>query len=140
MALPSLERTEAGFEKQIGVNHFVSKSALSAFVGRSQFILQGHFYLTNLLLGRLAKSQSARVVVLSSVAHSFGKVDCADLHFRHGRSYRPWVAYGQSKSANLLFAKALADHCLKNKLDIAVVSVHPGEIKTNLWRWVSVVS
>ena len=65
-----------------------------------------------------------------------GKVDCADLHFRHGRSYRPWTAYGQSKSANLLFAKALADQCLKNKLDIAVVSVHPGEIKTNLWRWV----
>lgn len=116
MALPNLERTDAGFERQIGVNHF------------------GHFYLTRLLLGQIVKGEEGRVVVLSSTAHSMGNVDTSDLHFTNGRVYRPWTSYGQSKAANLLFAKSLADK-LKVKNDkVTAVSVHPGVIQTNLFN------
>ena len=116
MALPKLEFTDAGFEKQIGVNHF------------------GHFYLTQLLQKKIQESPNTagRIVVLSSSAHNFGSVQPEDLHYTKGRKYISWQAYGQSKLANLLHAKALADR-LKGT-DVTAVAVHPGVIKTNLWR------
>lgn len=118
MAVPKRETTPAGFEKQIGVNHF------------------GHAYLTQLLLDKLKSTATAevkgRIVVLSSSAHSMGSVKPEDLHFTQGRHYKAWVAYGQSKLANMLFAKSLADKLKDN--NIAAVSVHPGVIQTNLWQ------
>lgn len=120
MATPKLSYTEDGFEKQIGVNHF------------------GHAYLNQFLYEKLCKQDSkSRVVTLSSSAHGFGSIDLDNLHYRSsGRAYTPWGAYGQSKLANLLFAKGLA-----NKLNedghaskITSVSLHPGVIRTNLWR------
>ena len=74
----------------------------------------------------------ARVVVLSSSAHNMGNVDPSDLHFTKGRIYSPWVAYGQSKQADLLFAKALAEKTKGS--NVTSVSVHPGVIATALWR------
>jgi NAD(P)-dependent dehydrogenase (short-subunit alcohol dehydrogenase family) len=116
MALPRRETTDAGFEKQIGVNHF------------------GHAYLTQLLLASLdCPDTLGRVVVLSSSAHTMGRVVPSDLHYTQGRAYSGWEAYGQSKLANLLFAKGLADS-LSAKTHITAVSVHPGVIQTNLWR------
>ncbi|KAJ1404720.1 hypothetical protein B484DRAFT_338029 [Ochromonadaceae sp. CCMP2298] len=122
MALPKREETEHGWEKQIAVNHF------------------GHFYLTQLLQEKMAASPytAGRIVVLASSAHQFGQVKTEDLHYTKGRRYRSWEAYGQSKLANLLFAKGLADH-LKDSGDantrkLTAVAVHPGVIKTNLWR------
>jgi NAD(P)-dependent dehydrogenase (short-subunit alcohol dehydrogenase family) len=53
----------------------------------------------------LVAQAGCRVVVLSSTAHSFGSVDVGDLHYKKGRAYSPWGAYGQSKACNLLFAK-----------------------------------
>lgn len=116
MALPSLEYTDAGFEKQIGVNHF------------------GHAYLTRLLLPLMQRdtTSAGRVVVLASTAHTMGSVDVNDLHYQHGRTYASWGAYGQSKLANILFAKELADRTMDSH--ITAVSVHPGVIQTNLWR------
>ena len=116
MALPKLEFTDAGFEKQIGVNHF------------------GHFYLTKLLQQKMldTPNTAGRIVVLSSSAHSMGSVNPSDLHYTKGRSYAGWEAYGQSKLSNLLFAKALADRLKGTPL--TAVSVHPGVIKTNLWK------
>jgi len=116
MALPNKEYTDAGFERQIGVNHF------------------GHFYLTQLLQDKLLTTPhtAGRVVVLSSSAHNMGKVVPSDLHYTNGRAYKGWEAYGQSKLANLLFAKGLADR-LKGTPATAV-SVHPGVIQTNLWK------
>jgi len=122
MALPKREETDAGFEKQIGVNHF------------------GHFYLTQLLKSKLAGTPdtAGRVVVLSSSAHAIGSVKPEDLHYSKGRSYRAWEAYGQSKLANLLFAKGLADRCLEdadpNVQRLTAAAVHPGVIQTNLWQ------
>jgi NAD(P)-dependent dehydrogenase (short-subunit alcohol dehydrogenase family) len=118
MALPKLEYTDAGFEKQIGVNHF------------------GHFYLVNLLKDKMlaTPNTNGRIVVLSSVAHNMGSVVPADLHYKNGRTYSAWGGNGQSKMANLLFAKGLAERLKGTPL--TAVSVHPGTIQTNLWKYV----
>jgi len=118
MALPELSRTADGFETQIGVNHF------------------GHALLVRLLRPKLeAQGHKSRVVVLASTAHKMAKqLDVRDLHFRarDGSGYSAWGAYGASKLANVLFAKALAKQMSSEQ--VAVTSVHPGVIRTPLWR------
>ena len=113
------------------------------------FICQGHSYLTQLLLPRMIEQQSpSRIVVLASSAHSFGEFQTTDLNYRTrtatapapatpkpARTYQGWDAYKQSKAANILFAKALADRLAKTAPYISTVSVHPGVIRTNLWRY-----
>lgn len=76
--------TVDGFEGQIGTNHL------------------GHFALTNLLLPKLTD----RVVTVSSLMHHFGYISLKDLNFR-SRPYSAWLAYSQSKLANLLFTSEL---------------------------------
>ncbi|KAG8458924.1 hypothetical protein KFE25_004258 [Diacronema lutheri] len=116
MAIPQRELTSAGFEKQIGINHFA------------------HHLLYRLLEPKLcAQPAGCRVVTLASAAHTFGSVDTADLHYSK-RAYTPWGAYGQSKLANVLFAKAVADRNAAN--GVRSVSVHPGVIRTPLWKHV----
>jgi len=119
MALPNLERTRDGFEMQIGVNHF------------------GHALLTRQLLPIMeAQATPSRIVTLSSVAHQMAEeFDVANLHFEGEASnkYSPWSAYGSSKLANALFAQALSKR-LPADGKITSVSVHPGVIRTNLWR------
>ena len=73
------------------------------------------------------------------MAHARGTVDLADLHFKNGRAYSPWGAYGQSKSANILMIRELADRLGANS-NITAFSVHPGVIKTNLTRNMNVPS
>lgn len=117
MALKDLQFTKQGFEKQIGVNHF------------------GHFHLTSLLLPKMkAQGTPCRVVTLSSVAHeSFGELDLDNLHYSAGRKYSAWGAYGQSKLANLLFTKGLHARVMGDT-SISALAVHPGVIRTQLWR------
>jgi WW domain-containing oxidoreductase len=118
MALP--ERTlKHGQELQLLTNHV------------------GHFILTTRLLPRLA--DGGRVVVLSSSAHKYpprGGIAFDDLTLANG--YRGWSAYGQSKLANLLFARALAKR-LEGTGKVAN-AVHPGVIPTNLGRHMSPVA
>ncbi len=108
MAIP--RRTTAdGFEMQLGTNHL------------------GHFALAGRLLPALLAAGAARVVVVSSAAHRSGRIAFDDLMGE--RSYSRWGAYGQSKLANLLFARELsrrADGAL------LVASAHPGYAATNL--------
>ena len=108
MALPQKETTRQGFEKQIGINHI------------------GHHAFTRLLLGCMA--DDGRVVTVASTAHRqpWVSVDTSDLSFDKGRKYTPWGAYGQSKAANILFAKALADELAAAGSSILSVSLHPG--------------
>lgn len=122
MALPNAEYTAAGFERQIGVNHF------------------GHAYLTLLLLNKMKNQDFPnRIVVLASTAHTMADgLDVNDLHYKKGRRYSGWGAYGQSKLANVLFAKSLGDK-LKGT-NTTAVSLHPGVISTNLWRASSLLS
>jgi NAD(P)-dependent dehydrogenase (short-subunit alcohol dehydrogenase family) len=120
MATP-LGRTTDGFETQMGINHL------------------GHFLLTTLLLDRLRSSAPARVVVVASNAHRRGSRDGvlatlgsdsdSDPHY-HKRKYQPFVAYGDSKLANIVFARALA-HRLAGS-GVTALSLHPGVIPTQL--------
>jgi len=111
-----LMRTEEGFEMQMGTNHL------------------GHFLLTNLLLPLVKKAgPGARIVVVASLAHSQGnnKIQWEDLSYEK-TPYHSYNAYCQSKLANVLFAKELA----AREKDIQVYSLHPGVVKTDLWRHV----
>ncbi|CAL5229395.1 g12713 [Coccomyxa viridis] len=108
--------TKDGFEMQIGTNHF------------------GHFALTKELLPSMkALGTPARIVVVSSMAHEMGAIDLQDLHYRH-RAYSSWGAYGQSKLANILFAKQLAKDL--EGTNIKAYSLHPGIINTPLTKHV----
>ncbi|MFJ4777223.1 oxidoreductase [Streptomyces sp. NPDC088762] len=112
MALP-YGRTADGFETQFGVNHL------------------GHFALTGLLLPRLrAAAPGARVVNVSSGFHVLGNVDPDDLGYERG--YRRWVAYGRSKTANLLFTHELSRRFTAAGSAIVAAAAHPGYASTNL--------
>src|SRR5215831_10801323 len=87
MANPST-RDARGYESQFSTNHL------------------GHFQLTARLWPALQRATGARVVSLSSVGHRRAAVDFEDPNFEH-REYDRWIAYGQSKTANALFAVAL---------------------------------
>ena len=112
MACPA-GKTSDGFEMQFGTNHI------------------GHFLLTNLLAPALIKGAPARVVALSSRAHHMSPIDFDDPNFE-SRDYNKWVSYGQSKTANVLFAVEL-DKRLADK-GVRAFSVHPGVIETELSR------
>jgi NAD(P)-dependent dehydrogenase (short-subunit alcohol dehydrogenase family) len=105
--------TSDGFETQLGTNHI------------------GHFLLTGMLVPALVASAPSRVVVLSSAAHTITGIDFDDPMFER-REYDPWQAYGQSKTANALFALEL-DRRLARQ-GVAAYSVHPGRIMTELGR------
>ncbi|MBB5933086.1 oxidoreductase [Streptomyces zagrosensis] len=112
MALPP-RRTADGFELQMGTNHL------------------GPFALTGLLLPRLlAAGAGARVVTVSSALHYTAKVDLTDLHM--DRRYRRWIAYGRSKSANLLFTHELARKLRASGSDLVAAAAQPGYAATNL--------
>jgi len=111
MALP-LGRTADGFETQFGVNHL------------------GHFALTGLLLPALLDTPGARVVTVSSMMHVLGNVDIDDLNSE--RRYRRWIAYGRSKTANLLFTHELARRAAATGAELVAAAAHPGYAATNL--------
>ena len=90
----------------------------------------GHFALTLGFLPALKASGNARVVVLSSTAHKLSAIRWDDVHFAN--DYDKWQAYGQSKTADSLFAVAL-DQRTKDS-GIRAFSVHPGGIMTPLQR------
>ncbi|WP_371781323.1 SDR family NAD(P)-dependent oxidoreductase [Streptosporangium subroseum] len=115
MASPET-RTSEGWELQFATNHL------------------GHFALATGLHRALAAADGARVVALSSSAHLRSPVVFEDIHFRN-RAYEPWLAYGQSKTANVLFA--VKANRLWASDGITVNAVHPGGIRTNLQRYVA---
>ena len=106
MATP-LNRDARGLESQFATNHL------------------GHFQLTNRLWSALKQANGARIVNLSSRGHHFSPVVFEDVNFER-RAYDPWAAYGQSKTANILFTVSLDE---KGKADnIRAFAVHPGGI------------
>ncbi|MEO5760770.1 MAG: SDR family oxidoreductase [Vicinamibacteria bacterium] len=112
MALPKLQQA-FGYELQFFTNHI------------------GHFILVTGLLDVLAAD--GRVVMLSSSAHTQAPKGGIEFENLSGeRDYAGWKAYGQSKMANLLFAKELARRFEGTKR--TANSLHPGVIATNLWR------
>ena len=113
MATPEL-RTREGWELQFATNHL------------------GHLAFTTGLHDALAAARGGRVVVVSSVGHINGGVDFDDVNFER-RAYDPWVAYSQSKTANVLFAVEAARRWADDR--IAVNALNPGRIwGTNVTR------
>lgn len=91
----------------------------------------GHFALTAALLPLLRAAGGARVVALSSTGHKLSDIRWDDIHFRKG-GYDKWIAYGQSKTANALFAVGLDAREMAN--GVRAFAVHPGGIMTPLQR------
>lgn len=116
MACPHAE-TAQGFEMQLGTNHI------------------GHFLFTGLLLpafkAAATEDREARVVNLSSAGHRFSAFDFEDPNYRQ-RPYDKWQAYGQSKTANVLFSVALDARTRDS--GVRAFAVHPGAISTELGR------
>jgi len=112
------ELTMQKFEVQFGTNHL------------------GHFLLTGLLLDLLKSTPNSRIAIQSSGQHK-AKMGKPDIHFddlNFDKGYNKFIAYSQSKLANLLFAYELDRQLKANKIDITVVAAHPGYTKTNLTR------
>lgn len=87
----------------------------------------GHYQLTALLWPALVAARTSRVVVMSSRGHQISDVDFEDIDFVH-RPYDKWMAYGQSKTANALFAVSLDRRGRGH--GVRAFSVHPGMIVT----------
>ena len=115
MAAP-LSRDARGIESQLATNHV------------------GHFQLTARLWPALVRARGARVVSLSSRGHARAGVDFEDPNFER-RPYDKWVAYGQSKTANVLFALGLDARGVAK--DVRAFAAHPGGIVTDLMRFMS---
>jgi len=112
MAAP-LRRDDRGYESQFSTNHL------------------GHFQLAVRLWPALRRSGKARIVSVSSLGHRLSPVDFDDPHFER-RPYDKWIAYGQSKTANALFAVE-ADR-LGEPERIRAFSLHPGAVFAPLAR------
>lgn len=105
--------TEDGIESTFATNHL------------------SHFLLTNLLMPKvLSAGSNARIINLSSWGHFTSNIRYGDVGFNNGRDYSTVEAYGQSKTANVLFSVGLNQ--VLNSKGIKSFAVHPGSIKTNL--------
>jgi NAD(P)-dependent dehydrogenase (short-subunit alcohol dehydrogenase family) len=109
-----LERDARGFESHFAVNFL------------------GHFELTSRLWPALAAAGRARVVSVSSWGHRYSAVHFEDLHYRD-RLYEPLAAYGQSKTADALFAVALDDR--GRGYGVRAFTLHPGSAVTPLAKY-----
>src|ERR1700683_348992 len=110
MATP-FGRTADGFETQFGTNHL------------------GHFVLVNRIAALIR--DGGRLINLASLGHRFSNVDLDDPNFER-TPYEPFVAYGRSKTANILFAVAFDRRHWQR--DVRAAAVHPGIIETELIR------
>jgi NAD(P)-dependent dehydrogenase (short-subunit alcohol dehydrogenase family) len=109
---PPRRLTADGFESQLGINHL------------------GHFALTGLLLRPLLAAPAPRVVTVSSHMHRIGRIHFDDL--QSARRYNNWLAYGQSKLANLMFCFELDRRSAAAGAALISVASHPGYAATNL--------
>ena len=112
MATPK-QRTQDGFELQFGSNHL------------------GHAALTWLLMPALRATPASRVVTLSSMVARIGRLNFTDPNYRN-RWYEPWLAYGQAKLANAVFARELDRRLRAAGLDVRSIAAHPGYSRTQL--------
>lgn len=114
MVPAELQKTQDGFEMQMGVNHL------------------GHFLLTNLLLDLLKSSQPSRIVTVSSIAHAWFATSFNFDNMNGEKFYKKWDAYAQSKLANVMFTRELAKRL--EGTGVTANSLHPGAVRTELQR------
>lgn len=112
---PPYSKTKDGFELQFGSNHL------------------GHFALTGLLLPLLKTTPNSRIVTVSSIAHRGSAILFNNLDGSKG--YKAMKFYGQSKLANLLFAKELDKRLKQHGIETISIACHPGISATNLFKF-----
>lgn len=119
MAIPQRELTKDGFERTFQSNHL------------------GHFALTAGLFPFLSRN-GAKVINVSSSAANIPALTGLDTENLNGeRSYSAWSSYGLSKLANILFTNELQKRADAAGLDwLTTVSLHPGAVNTDLWRYI----
>jgi NAD(P)-dependent dehydrogenase (short-subunit alcohol dehydrogenase family) len=100
--------TKDGIESQFGANYI------------------GHFLFTNLILSKVLASKTPRVVNVSSNGHALSPIRFDDYNFKGGKTYNQWDAYGQSKTGNIIFSKALAEKL--GPKGLKAYSLHPGVV------------
>jgi NAD(P)-dependent dehydrogenase (short-subunit alcohol dehydrogenase family) len=118
--MPPYGLTKDGYELQFGTNHL------------------GHFALTGLLMPSLLAAPGSRVVTVSSNGHRAGRMNFADL--QSSRHYVKFLAYGQSKLANLMFTYELERRLKAARAQTIALAAHPGNARTELARYMSGVS
>ncbi|MCJ1246332.1 hypothetical protein MMC30_003539 [Trapelia coarctata] len=107
MGVRNYVKSKDGIESQFAANHV------------------GHFLLTNLLIKEiLAAGEEATVVNVASLGYQLAEANLEDPNFQDGKTYNGWRAYGQAKTANILFTIALGTRLRKK--GVAVIAVHPG--------------
>ena len=104
--------SEDGYEMTFALNHF------------------GYFLLTNLLLDTIKHSAPARIINISSTAHSSAKIDWNDINME--KKYHPWLAYANSKLMNLYFTYELAGRLIGT--GVTVNAVHPGLVNSQFGK------
>ncbi|HWD54649.1 MAG TPA: oxidoreductase [Acidimicrobiales bacterium] len=107
-------QTADGFELQMATNHL------------------GHFALTGLLLDRLVTTERSRVVTVSSHMHRLGRVRTDDVAAAAATARNPWILYGTSKLANLLFVAELSRRLESGGFGTLALAAHPGWTRSNL--------
>jgi len=113
--MPPHSKTKDGFELQFGSNHL------------------GHFALTGQLLPLLINTPGSRVVTVSSLAHKGSEILFDNLDGSKG--YKKFQFYGQSKLANLMFARELDKRLKQHGLQTISLACHPGISSTNLFKF-----
>lgn len=106
-------KTEDGLESIFQINHI------------------SHTLLTSLLLDFLSISDDGRIIILSSDAHKFAKIDNSYLKFEK-ENFSFWSTYSNSKLANVFMGFALKKYCEENNLNIKTVLVHPGAVASDI--------
>lgn len=107
--------TTDSFESQIGANHF------------APFLFTALIFPRILAAGsETASSSPARIVNVSSMGHQISDFRFDDYGFSGGKTYDERVAYGQSKTANILFANEIARRAKERALNVLAYSLHPG--------------
>jgi NAD(P)-dependent dehydrogenase (short-subunit alcohol dehydrogenase family) len=110
--------TTDGFEVQLGTNHL------------------SHFLLTNLLMPKiLLAAPNARIINVASVGHLASDIHYEDPNFTGGKDYVSWIAYGQAKTANILFSVGL-NQKLAGK-GVRSFALHPGSIASGLQQYLT---
>lgn len=108
--------TEDGFETQFATNHL------------------SHFLLTNLLMPKILLGANKRIVNVSSWGHVRSGVRFGDVNFSNGDAYQAWEAYGQAKTANILFSVGL-NLKLGKEQGVKSFALHPGSIRSGLQKY-----
>lgn len=113
--------TTDGFESHFQTNHL------------------SHFLLTLLLIPKLVFSSSspARVINVSSSGHAVSDIRYNDTDFQKGEKYVPWLAYGQSKTANILFTTELNRRAKEKGVGIRSFAPQPGAVDSGLQRYIT---